>query len=149
MCPSVKFLRVLSCAVVVLGASANAWKDAVDGNDMSLRGGVYRKLGSDFIPTAAPTTSVSAVPSILSTEISSEVPTTVSTGVPTEDEPTSLPFSTEMPTVTDPPTPPEVVAVSGSFCTPTDPCPICYGDCDVSSYTNCMATIRFFYENLS
>jgi hypothetical protein len=28
---------------------------------------------------------------------------------------------------------PEVVAVSGSFCTPTAPCTVCYGDCDEDS----------------
>lgn len=58
----------------------------------------------------------------------------MSTGVPTEDEPsTLLPLSTEVPTLTDVSSPPEIVAVTGSFCTPTDPCPVCYGDCDVSS----------------
>jgi hypothetical protein len=133
---SVKFLRVLSCAVVALGASANARKGAVDGNGMNLRGGggIYRNLGLEVVPTVAPTSSDSAVPSILSTEISSEAPTIMSTGVPTEDEPsTLLPLSTEVPTLTDVSSPPEIVAVTGSFCTPTDPCPVCYGDCDEDS----------------
>jgi hypothetical protein len=58
------------------------------------------------------------------------------------NEPEATTSATETETTSTPVTPspspstniaPEVVAVSGSFCTPTSPCPICYGDCDVSS----------------
>ena len=63
--------------------------------------------------------------------------------VPTPEPPTSEPPTSEPPTSegTTPaaPTPaaaaglPAVVAVSGSFCTPTNRCPVCYGDCDEDS----------------
>lgn len=85
---------------------------AVNAEGGALRGG-YRNLGAADPNTAIPSEVPTSAPGIVSA-----VPTLISTASPSISP--------------SPVTAPGVVAVSGSFCTPTDPCPICYGDCDVS-----------------
>ena len=82
------------------------------------------------ITTVAPDTTTAE------SETTAEEPEiTVAESETTSIETDSLNLETSIPSLSpaDIPAPaPKVVAVSATFCTPTDPCPMCYGDCDVS-----------------
>ena len=82
------------------------------------------------------TTVVEASTTTLVVPVSTTVVPVTETDEPETTTATTEPETTST-TETPSPTPsnniaPGVVAVSGSFCTPSAPCPMCYGDCDVS-----------------
>lgn len=80
------------------------------------------------------TTTVESETTIADPETTVEVATTTAQPETTIAEPETTTMETPGPSSS--PTSniaPGVVAVSGSFCTSDDPCPICYGDCDVST----------------
>lgn len=125
--------------------STNGTDWVPDGSTMPLISSIVPTESPSLAPTAGPTSPVAttnepeattAVPETTFTEPDTTTAMPETTTAEPEATTQATPSPTSLPTSS--PTPvgniaPGIVAVDGSFCTPTAPCQICYGDCDVSA----------------
>lgn len=110
---------------------------STNGTDWVPDGSTLPPIGSAF-PSSSPTGKPSSSPTVSAApssemEIETASPSAADTMMPFDADssmPSSAPSKAPI-TQTQPA--PGVVANGGSFCTPTAPCPMCYGDCDVST----------------